>query len=239
VRIRVVPVALLAAAVTLPLAWARWLSPATRAWGARPNDTYRPLPGDELVPDPETRHTRGITIAAPPEAVWPWLLQLGQGRGGLYSYDRLENLAGCDIHSVDAIVPELQALGVGDVVSLRKGNRPAFLVAAIEPGHALVLLARDPATGAAAHAHPDVPMAVDESWAFVVEPDGDGATRLLVRSRRRTRGNRLDRLAWSLVEVVSLPMERKMLLGIRDRAERVARAAPAPGPAPEPGPAPA
>ena len=230
-RIRLIPLALLGVAVTLPIAWARWFAPATRAWGARPNDTYRPFPGDELVPDPEIRHTRGITIAAPPEAVWPWLLQLGQGRGGLYSYDWLENLVGCDIRSVDSIVPELQALAVGDVVSLRKGGQPAFLVAAIEPGHALVLLARDPATGAPAHAHPDVPMAVDESWAFVVEPDGEGATRLLVRSRRRTRGARLDRLAWSMVEAASLPMERKMLIGIRDRVERVVDA-PARGAAP-------
>ena len=221
-RIRFIPAALVGAAVTLPLAWTRCLSPAVRAWGARPNDSYRPLPGDDLVPEPDIRHTRGITIAAPPEAVWPWLLQLGQGRGGLYSYDWLENLAGCDIRSVNAIVPELQSLAVGDIVSLRKGDQPAFLVAAIEPGHALVLLARDPGTGAPAHARPDVPMAVDESWAFVVEPDGDGASRLLVRSRRRTRGARLDRLAWMLVEVVSLPMERKMLLGIRERVELAA-----------------
>ena len=219
-QIRFAPVAALGAAVTLPIAWARWFSPAMRAWGARPNDTYRPLPGDELVPNPDITHTRAITIAAPPAVVWPWLLQLGQGRGGLYSYDWLENLVGCDIQSVDAIVPELQGLAVGDIVSLRKGDMPAFLVQAIDPGHALVLVARDPSTGQAAHVDPDVPMAVDESWALVVEPDGDGATRLLARGRRRTRDRRLDRLAWTLVEAASLPMERKMLLGIRDRAER-------------------
>src|SRR5512140_3489265 len=190
-RIRFVPVALLGAALTLPIAWARWFSPAMRGWGARPNDTYRPLPGDDLVPDPDIRHTRAITIAAPPEAVWPWLLQLGQGRGGLYSYDWLENLAGCDLHSSD-------------------GRR------------SLVLVARDPSPGGPAHVAPDVPMAVDESWAFVLEPDRDGATRLLVRGRRRTRGARMDRLAWSLVEAASLPMERRMLIGIRDRAERMA-----------------
>jgi hypothetical protein len=221
-RIRFVPVAFLGAAVTLPIAWARWFSPAMRGWGARPNDIYRPLPGDDLVADPDIRHTRAITIAAPPEAIWPWLLQLGQGRGGLYSYDWLENLAGCDITSVDSIVPELQALAVGDIVSLRKGDMPAFLVHAIDPGRSLVLVARDPSTGGPAHVDPDVPMAVDESWSFVLEPDGDGATRLLVRGRRRTRGARLDRFAWSLVEAASLPMERRMLLGIRDRAERTA-----------------
>ena len=226
-RIRFVPVAFIGAALTLPVACVRWLLPAVRGWGARPNDPYRPLPGDEFVPEPEIRHTRGITIAARPEAVWPWLLQLGQGRGGLYSYDWLENLAGCDIHSVDAIVPDLQSIAVGDIVSLRKGDMPAFLVSAIDPGRSFVLVARDPSTGAPAHAAPDVPMAVDESWAFVLEPDGDGATRLLVRGRRRTRGAPMDRVAWSLIEAASLPMERRMLLGIRDRAERTAVGAPA------------
>lgn len=224
-QIRFAPFAVVGAAVTLAIAWARWFAPAMRAWGARPNDTYRPLPGDELVTDPDIEHTRCITIAAPPEVVWPWLLQLGQGRGGLYSYDWLENLVGCDIQSVDAIVPELQGLAVGDIVSLRKGDQPAFLVQAIDPGHALVLVARDPSTGQAAHVDPDVPMAVDESWSLVVEPDGDAATRLLARGRRRTRDRRLDRLAWTLVEAASLPMERKMLLGIRDRAERSVRPA--------------
>jgi hypothetical protein len=224
-RIRFVPVAFVGAALTLPIACARWFLPAVRGWGARPNDLFRPLPGDDLVPDPDMRHTRGITIAAPPNAVWPWLLQLGQGRGGLYSYDWLENLAGCDIHSVDSIVPDLQSLALGDIVSLRKGDMPAFLVSAIDPGRSLVLVARDPSTGAPAHAAPDVPMAVDESWAFVLEPDGEGATRLLVRGRRRTRGERMDRVAWSLIEAASLPMERRMLLGIRDRAERTMGAA--------------
>ena len=224
-RIRFVPVAFVGAALTLPIACARWFLPAVRGWGARSNDLFRPLPGDDLVPDPDMRHTRGITIAAPPDAVWPWLLQLGQGRGGLYSYDWLENLAGCDIHSVDSIVPDLQSLAVGDIVSLRKGDMPAFLVSAIDPGRSLVLVARDPSTGAPAHAAPDVPMAVDESWAFVLEPDGEGATRLLVRGRRRIRGERMDRVAWSLIEAASLPMERRMLLGIRDRAERTVGAA--------------
>ena len=173
-RIRFVPVAFVGAALTLPIACARWFLPAVRGWGARPNDLFRPLPGDDLVPDPDMRHTRGITIAAPPEAVWPWLLQLGQGRGGLYSYDWLENLAGCDIHSVDSIVPDLQSLALGDIVSLRKGDMPAFLVSAIDPGRSLVLVARDPSTGAPAHAAPDVPMAVDECSTCRKSRWGDG-----------------------------------------------------------------
>jgi hypothetical protein len=226
VRIRFGPAAIVGAAVSLPLGWAFWLRPRVRAWGALKDDTQRPLPGDDLVPQPDIEHTRAISIAAPPEAVWPWLVQLGQGRGGLYSYDRLENLLGCDIRSVDRIVPELQELAVGGVISLRKGDMPAFLVRAIEPGRSITLVARDPKTGATARADDAVPLSVDESWTFVLEPDRAGLSRLLSRSRRRTRGRALDRAFWSVVEVASLPMERRMLLGIRDRAERGSAAAP-------------
>ena len=194
-------------------------------WGASAGEAAVELPGDDLVVDADLVATRAVTVRCEPDAVWPWIAQLGQGRGGFYSYDVLENLAGCDIHSVDSIVPDLQSLALGDIVSLRKGDMPAFLVSAIDPGRSLVLVARDPSTGAPAHAAPDVPMAVDESWAFVLEPDGEGATRLLVRGRRRTRGERMDRVAWSLIEAASLPMERRMLLGIRDRAERTMGAA--------------
>ncbi len=218
-RIRFLPLAVAGTLITLPIAWVTWLRPSVRAWGARPNDTYRPLPGDEIVADPEIVHTRAISIAAPPVAVWPWLVQIGQGRGGLYSYDWLENALGCDIYSVDRIVSELQDLGVGDVVSLRKGDMPAFLVQAIDPERSIVLVARNPATGEPAHADPAVPLSVDESWALVLEPDGDGRSRLLARSRRRTRGAALDRFFWGAVETASLPMERRMLIGIRDRAE--------------------
>jgi hypothetical protein len=223
-RIRFLALVGLGALASLPITWVTWLRPRVRAWGARPNDTCRPLPGDEIVPDPEIVHTRAISIGAPREAVWPWLLQLGQGRGGLYSYDWLENALGCDIHSVDRIVPELQDLRVGDVVSLRKGDMPAFVLQAIDPGRSIVLVARDPATGGPAHADPAVPMSVDESWAIVLEPDGDGRSRLLARSRRRTRDAALDRLFWAAVETASLPMERRMLIGIRDRAEALAAA---------------
>ena len=84
------------------------LRPWYNRWGATEADVARSLPGDELVPAPMLGYTRAITIQAPVEQVWPWLAQMGQGRGGLYSYDRLENLAGCKIHSVDHILPELQ-----------------------------------------------------------------------------------------------------------------------------------
>ena len=86
------------------------LRPWYNRWGATSAETHLPLPGDELVPLPMLGYTRAITIQAKPEKVWPWLAQMGQGRGGLYSYDGLENVAGCDIHSVDRIIPDLQKL---------------------------------------------------------------------------------------------------------------------------------
>jgi hypothetical protein len=79
------------------------------------------MPGDELVPQPVLLSTRAVTIDAPPSAVWPWLAQIGQGRGGLYSYDALENLMGLDIHSADTLVPESQQLAPGDLVRLGSG----------------------------------------------------------------------------------------------------------------------
>ncbi len=226
-RIRFISTALLGAMITLPIAWVRWLGPAKRGWGAGPNDLRRPLPGDDVVPEPDIVHTRAVTIDAPPNVVWPWLVQMGQGRGGLYSYDLLENLAGCDIHSAARIVPELQDLRVDDVVSLRKGDMPAFLVHSMETERSLVLVARDPKTGGPATRGAG-PLSVDESWAFAVEPVDDGRrTRLLARSRRRTRESAGDRVFWQLVELVSLPMERKMLLGIKERAERLVGTGPA------------
>ena len=87
-------------------------------WGATVQESGEPLPGDHLIADPDLTATRAITVGAPAGQVWPWIAQLGQGRGGFYSYDFLENLAGCDIYSADRIVPEWQDAGVGDEIKL-------------------------------------------------------------------------------------------------------------------------
>ena len=178
------------------------LAPRLRRWGASEEEARRRLPGDELVASPTFASTRAVTIAAPPAAVWPWLVQMGQGRGGLYSYDRLENVLGLDVHSTDRIVPELQQLNVGDRISLGKD---AFLVAqALEPGQALVLL------------HPDG----DWSWAFVLESRNRDRTRLIARNRwTSVRATRAERAWLKLSETIGFAMERKMLHGIKQRAE--------------------
>ncbi len=119
------------------------LSPVLRPWyckwGADDAELDMTLPGDEMAPDPRLESTRAVTIQAPLDTVWPWLVQLGQGRGGFYSYERLENLAGCDIHNADRIIPKFLELKVGDQVRIGPEGYPAFDVAAIEPGNTLIL----------------------------------------------------------------------------------------------------
>ena len=198
--------ALALAAVAYPLAILPW---HTR-WGATDAELRQALPGDELVPQPKTNATRAITIEAPPAEVWAWLVQIGQGRGGFYSYDRLENLVGCDIHSADRIVPELQRLEVGDKVRMMPEGQPMpppWNVVAVDPGRSLVL--ENGGAGELAHS----------TWAFVVQEAGPGATRLTVRSRGDWQPGLMNTIMWRMVEPVSFFMEQGMLRGIRQRAE--------------------
>jgi len=119
------------------------------------------LPGDDLMPRADLTATRAITVHAAPERVWPWLAQLGQGRGGFYTYDFLENLVGLDMHSADKIIPEWQDIEVGDEVRLYpKGGMVAEVV---QPDRALVLRGGMPLGAASAP--------FDFSWAFV-SPEG-------------------------------------------------------------------
>ena len=203
------------------------LSPVLRSWynrwGATPAEVTRPLPGDELAPSPMLGYTRAITIQAPPERVWPWLAQMGQGRGGLYSYDGLENLAGCKIHSAERILPEQQNLQVGDLIRLGPPGYPCFVVAEIEPPRVLVLLGADPKSGQAVAYRAEMEKGYAIStWQFILEAIDERAThrgtRLLVRQRLKYSPEM--GWVWRLTEPVGFVMERKMLLGIRQRAEQ-------------------
>ncbi len=187
-------------------------------WGAHDDEIGRALPGDDIVGRPVADITRAVTIAAPVRDVWPWLVQMGRGRGGLYSYDWLENLAGLDIHSVDRIVPALQSLRVGDPVPLGPGLHNGFVAAQIEPERALVLRLDDPIRGGAVD-HGGRRWA-DVSYAFVLAPLDEYATRLILRFRfdGRPRGA-MRRVYTLLIEMPHFIMERKMLVGIKRRAE--------------------
>jgi len=181
-------------------------------WGATDEERDATLAGDDLIPNRDLTATRAITVHAPAERVWPWIAQLGQGRGGFYSYDALENLVGCDIHSADRIVTEWQDLKVGDQVKLHP--EVGLGVAVVEPGRALVLRGGVP-MGA-------VPPPYDTTWAFVVREQSDGTTRLLVRERY-VYTKRWAPLLVEPVAAVAFVMSQRMLRGIRDRAEQGSR----------------
>ncbi len=174
-------------------------------WGATENEVNMSLPGDDQVPNPVLQSTRAITIQAPVSAVWPWLVQMGQGRGGLYSYERLENLVGCDMHNADRIMPEHQQLKVGDKIRLvPEGRDPYFLVSAIEPDRAIILCGDDPPT----------------TWAFILQAIDENATRLIVRWRQDYKPTLANVIGWRLVtDPITFVMERKLLQGIKARAE--------------------
>jgi hypothetical protein len=182
-------------------------------WGTTGDEALAPLPGDELIKQPNWSMTHGVTILAEPEAVWPWLAQIGYQRGGLYSYDWLDRLFGIlDAPSAERILPEFQRLRAGDVIPLGAG--PSWPVAAVHPARLLVLA-------------PDVP-GFQISWAFVLEPGEPGTTRFVTRVRAAfapTSGNRLATLA---LDPTAFLMTRKMLLGIRQRAEQTVAVGSAP-----------
>ena len=210
----------------LPWAYPLILRPWHSRWGATEEEASGALPHDHLVPRPIYQTTRAITIDAPARQVWRWLIQMGQGRGGLYSYDWLENLADLDVHSAEEIVPELQDLKVGGLVRLAPesmGAEAGLRVAAMEPGRALVLhQPADPHTGRPADRDdPGLEHYYGWNWAFILKEIDGGSTRLIVRSRIDGSPRTLIRVFYTLLlEFPHFVMERAMLKGIKRRTER-------------------
>jgi hypothetical protein len=172
----------------------------------------RALPGDDLLTDAGIVSTRAVKVDAPPSAIWPWLVQMGPGRGGAYTYDWIENLMGLGMHSADRILPEYQKLAVGD--AQRLGARgPVLRVAELEPGRSLVFRL----TAGLGVAFSLVPGA--QAPAGQPEPIAGRSSRFA------------QMLNTYAMEPGSLIMERKMLLGLKNRAERLAHAPGSPRPA--------
>ena len=224
-------------------------------WGIEPDERIKALPGDEVVADPVASETRGITIEASPEHVWPWLVQMGFGRAGWYSYDRLDQRG----KSADGIVDEWQAIKVGDIVPTHPGG--GFEVVAVEPGRSLVLrsdtalvMAQAAASEAATKAERKSKAEADEpiepieggrmpaglqasgailgatpqqfsaSWSFVLEPIGDGRTRLVERFRVWYGESGFgSHVLMPAVGFGVFVMLQKQMVGIKARAERLAR----------------
>jgi hypothetical protein len=171
-------------------------------WGATTEEAGARFPGDELLEHADGVATRAITIEAPASAVWPWIAQMGPSpRGGAYTYDWIENLLGLNMHSADRVLPEFQQPRVGDGIGYGP-NKMSFAI--VEPDH---VLATQSADG-------------NWVWTFILR-EQEGRTRLI--SRNRFRLPRLeDKIGMIPMEPASLVMERKMLVGIKKRAEQLA-----------------
>ena len=171
-------------------------------WGATSAEAHARLPGDELLEDADGVATRAITIDAPASAVWPWIAQMGPApRGGAYTYDWIENLLGLDMHSSDRVLPDYQHPQVGDTLGYGK-NRMRF--ERVEPERLLATRSEDG----------------NWVWSFVLD-EQNGRTRLISRNRFHL-PSMAARIGMVPMEPGSLIMERRMLRGIKQRAERLA-----------------
>ena len=191
-------------------------------WGATEEDAARTWPGDDLVPEPKWSWHHAIYVDAPAREVWRWVVQIGRDKAGFYSYEALENLAGCDLHNADRVHPEWQSLREGDVLLLHPEMR--LPVRWVEEGHGFVAGPR-----VVLESGRDVPPGdtlpprhLAGAWGFFGEPIGPDRCRFVSRYRVSYQGE----LAQSLqvgplfVEPIGYVMDRRMLLGVKERAER-------------------
>ena len=161
------------------------------------------LPGDTAVPSPSIASTHAITIDATVDSVWPWIVQIGQNRGGFYSYTVLENLLGCQMKNAERIHPDWQNLDQGDIVQIHP-KFPPLLVKEIETNHCLVLWQQT---------------SFNWTWTFALKRCESNQSRLLVRTRIFSDRWTVSLLLYPIMTVGHYVMERKMLLGIKRRSE--------------------
>lgn len=182
----------------------RLLTPWMDRYGSTDEEVRASYAGDDLVPFPRSFVNHAVTIFQSPDQVFPWLLQLGADKGGLYSYTKIERLLGCPLTNADRIHPEWQNLAVGDLVKMCPHDPapPPYIVAQIIPNRALVL------------GHKENGNWVD-LWQFVLAPTKEGNTRLILRTRTMMGGG-----MWDVIHPGVFLMERGLLLGVKERAEK-------------------
>ncbi len=196
-----------------------------RYWGATKEEVQRPLPGDERVLNPNVLTTMAITVNAPANEVWPWLAQIGQERGGMYSYELLENIARCQMHNADRIVPEWE-MKVGDQMRMGPQGYPVNQVVALECGHWLLMAGANLKTGIADPLpQPGQTTYTNYAWVLYLDERPDGTTRLISRTRLAYAPRTFAfKLMWEVfTDPIGCTMTRKMLLTIKQRAEQLNR----------------
>ena len=184
------------------------LIPWMDRWGATNDEINATFPGDELVPLPRYTYNRVVTVHAMPEEIYPWLVQMGAERGGMYTYSWFEtNVLRCELINADRIHEEWQGLKKGDRVKMCPGDwgPPAYEVALLEPDRAVVLGHQENSQWS-------------DVWQFILVPQADGTTRLIARGRDTKTGT-----LWDVIRPGQFVMERGMLLGIKERAEGMAQ----------------
>jgi len=199
------------------------LNPVARTWymdwGATHTERYRLYPGDQLSPNVLSVATRAVTIDAPKDQVWPWIVQIGEDRAGFYSYTWLENLFLADMHNAERINPQWQTRQVGDTVWLTSKSRyhgtARTIVAIYEPGHVMVLVSPPDYETLSQRGPP-----INGCWTFILETEGLHSSRLIMRSRGRSTGIFKRAFDYFIFDPAHFIMERGMMLGIKRRAER-------------------
>lgn len=207
-RLRLRPVATTGIGLVIFLAvYVGLIRPWHSHWGASRGEIAQVMPGDSLVRDPFEVTTRAITIRGWPKHVWPWLAQMGQGRGGLYSYDWLDQIFGVlDAPSADTLIPRFRELHAGDTIPV--GGSAGWPVALARPNELLLLDVHDQG----AHV----------TWAFALHPVSPTETRLIMRVRARLPVTWKLPLLVAVLDPAEFLMVRRQLIGIRDRAEQLA-----------------
>ena len=179
------------------------LTPWMDSWKTTPEERAAEFPGDEFLSDPARVANHAVTIAATPEQIFPWIVQIGADKAGMYSYTWLENLVGCKMAKVETINPAWQNLKEGDLMNMCAGDfaPPPYIVVQVLPDQAVI------------YGHQENEKWVD-IWEFVLVPQTDGTTRLVTRTRTMMVGG-----MWNVVNPIAFFMERKMLLTIKDLSE--------------------
>jgi hypothetical protein len=198
-----VPISAVITVAVIAAAFFGFYRPWHLRWGATNDELTQRMPGDEIVRRPVFNATRAVTITAPPQDVWPWLVQIGFGRAGWYAYDLLDNLGR---HSAERIVPQFQHIELGDIVPLGPGEKSGMFVKEFVLNKSILWWTKK-----------------DEqtTWAWGLYPMPDGATRLVTRVRAPFSWRQPTSAIWLLLtEVADFPMMRKCLLGIKRRAEK-------------------
>jgi hypothetical protein len=218
-RVSVLIVTVAAILIAFFIAYPLVLKPWHQNWGTTRTESTGLLPGDGLVPAAVGQVTHAITISTPPEAIWPWLMQIGQDRSGFYSYTRLENLIGCEMPEVHYLRPDWASRSIGETVwfgSPKHFNGQARMIAAVvDAPRAFVMVSANDWQRISTGAH-----GTEGSWAFNLIPVDAGHTRLIARMRsgppKSVGASLMGSAFWDPMHFV---MERKMLLTIKELAE--------------------